>query len=113
MAKCVKENKAPKSADKLLQICAGREEELLEHLRKIKIKLNQWAESKALMVSTNPNKIYNELTGTYARKEDDLVKNLWTIQAKQQAASWPLWPARGPGRALKSCSRCTRAGRTS
>lgn len=103
----VEELNAPKTADEMLAAYAGREDELLKNLRKMKAKQSSSstssenvkdtaassdkaavrAEVEALVNATNPGKSADELLKAYEGKEDELVKNLKKMKAKQERAS--------------------------
>ena len=86
----VKETNAPKSADELLKTYEGREDELLNHLRKMKLKLDQQAEIKSLVETVKPGKSYQELSATYAGKEGELIRNLKKMESKKALSSQAL-----------------------
>lgn len=93
---------APKTADEMLASYKGREDELLKNLRRMKKKLDKEAkqeeakadEDRASIVSevtslveeTNPGKSAEEMLAAYEGREEDLLKNLKKMKAKQDKA---------------------------
>ena len=84
VVRLVKETNAPKSADELVKTYEGREDELLRHLRSMKVELDQQAQIKALVETVQPGKSYRELAATYTGKEDKLICDM-TAQADKEA----------------------------
>jgi len=79
----VKETNAPKSADELLAAYAGRENELLTHLRNMKAKQDKTVEIQSLVAETNAPKSADELLAAYAGRENELLTHLRNMKAKQ------------------------------
>eukprot|EP00579_Thalassiosira_antarctica_P033098 CAMPEP_0201994884 /NCGR_PEP_ID=MMETSP0905-20130828/2567_1 /ASSEMBLY_ACC=CAM_ASM_000554 /TAXON_ID=420261 /ORGANISM="Thalassiosira antarctica, Strain CCMP982" /LENGTH=1215 /DNA_ID=CAMNT_0048549931 /DNA_START=312 /DNA_END=3959 /DNA_ORIENTATION=- len=79
----VKETNAPKSADELLAAYAGRENELLTHLRNMKAKQDKTVEIQSLVAETNAPKSADELLAAYDGREDELLSNLRKMKTKQ------------------------------
>ena len=90
----VKETNAPKSADELLAAYAGREEELLRNLRKMKAKQDKdlaiKTEVEQLVKDTNAPKSAEEMLAAYAGREDELIKNLREMRKAQLPAEEKL-----------------------
>jgi len=84
-----------KSAEELLTMYEGKEDDLIKNLTKMKMKQEKTAELKAsqresvraLVDETNPGKSADELLAMYDGKEDDLIKNLTKMKAKQEKAA--------------------------
>lgn len=87
----VKETGAPKSVDELLASYEGREDELLNNLRKMKEKQGKDAELRAevtqLAAETNAPKSADEMLASYKGREDELLKNLRKMKEKQTKES--------------------------
>eukprot|EP00578_Thalassiosira_sp_NH16_P004303 CAMPEP_0181130878 /NCGR_PEP_ID=MMETSP1071-20121207/30107_1 /TAXON_ID=35127 /ORGANISM="Thalassiosira sp., Strain NH16" /LENGTH=1153 /DNA_ID=CAMNT_0023216995 /DNA_START=242 /DNA_END=3703 /DNA_ORIENTATION=- len=83
------ETGAPKSVDELMASYAGREDELLKNLKKMKEKQGKDAELRAevaqLASETNAPKSADEMLASYKGREDELLKNLRKMKEKQQA----------------------------
>lgn len=86
------ETGAPKSAEEMLASYAGREEELLKNLKKMKTKKQiegdkaaLRAEVEGLVKETNSPKSADELLASYAGKEDELVANLKKMKSKMSS----------------------------
>lgn len=85
----VKETNAPKSADELLKAYAGREEELLTHLRKMKAKNDKEKDVRdevmKLATETNAPKSADEMLITYKGREEELLANLRKMKSRQMS----------------------------
>jgi len=81
-----------KSAEELLTMYDGKEDELIENLTKMKSKQNLQTSAKAnkqasirsLVDETNPGKSAEELIAAYDGNEDELIKNLSKMKAKKE-----------------------------
>jgi len=88
----VDETAPGKTAEELLTLYDDKEDELIKNLTKMKAKQENTAELKAskqqsvraLVDETNPGKSAEELLAMYDDKEDDLIKNLEKMKAKQE-----------------------------
>ncbi len=84
----VEETKTPKSADELLNAYAGREKDLLKHLRKLKAEQDKndaiRAEVSDLCQEVNISISPDELLESYKGRDDILLKNLRKLSFKQQ-----------------------------
>ena len=119
----VKETNAPKSADELLAAYAGREDELVAHLRKMKAKQGvsdaEKDEIRSLVEKTQPGKSADELLAAYAGREGELLKNLKKMDSKksvtesQKEEIRSLWTVHNPERVLRNCWLHMRAGKVS
>lgn len=108
----VEDTNAPKSTDKPLKTYEGREEELLRHLRKMKVKLDQQAEIKRLVLVVKPGKTYQELAATYAGKEEELIKNLQKMEAKQKEAAKKVEEGEAKRRKVRALVAATNPGKS-
>jgi len=88
----VDETNPGKSAEELLTMYDGKEDELIKNLTKMKSKQNLQSSAKAskqasirsLVDETNPGKSAEELISAYDGKEDELIKNLSKMKAKKE-----------------------------
>lgn len=91
----VDETNPGKDADELLAAYAGREDELISNLTKMKSKqemdasllAEKQASIRALVDETNPGKTADELLEKYEGREDDLIKNLTKMKSKKISGS--------------------------
>jgi len=91
----VEETNSPKSADELLSSYVGREDQLVKNLQRMKLKMSKEdddkaaikAEITALVEATNPGKSAEDMLAAYVGKEEELLKNLQKMKAKQDRAS--------------------------
>jgi len=96
----VKDTNSPKTADELLTTYAGREEELIKNLKRMKSKMavteavapaddkaDVKAEIRTLVDATNPGKRADDMLASYEGREEDLLKNLRKMKAKQDKAA--------------------------
>jgi len=78
-----------KSAEELLAMYDGKEDQLIKNLEKmkskslVKDKANKQQSVRELVDETNPGKSAEELLIMYDGKEDELIKNLERMKAKQ------------------------------
>jgi len=85
----VDETMPGKSAEELLALYDGKEDQLIKNLEKmnskklVKDKANKQQSVRQLVDETNPGKSAEELLAMYDGKEDDLIKNLTKMKTKQ------------------------------
>mmetsp|Transcript_31464 Transcript_31464/g.65859 ORF Transcript_31464/g.65859 Transcript_31464/m.65859 type:complete len:302 (+) Transcript_31464:1-906(+) len=85
----VDETMPGKSAEDLLAMYDGKEDQLIKNLEKmnskklVKDKANKQQSVRQLVDETNPGKSAEELLAMYDGKEDDLIKNLTKMKDKQ------------------------------
>merc|ERR1712232_105230 len=85
----VEETIPGKSAEELLEMYDGKEDQLMKNLEKMKSKqkiqdtANKQQSIRQLVDETNPGKTADELLSMYVGKEDELIKNLEKMKAKQ------------------------------
>ncbi len=84
----VEETKTPKSVDELLKAYAGREMDLLKHMRKMKALQDKndaiCAEVSDLCQKVTPHMTPEELLEKYEGREDMLLKHLRKLWALKQ-----------------------------
>merc|ERR1712232_789917 len=87
----VEETIPGKSAEELLEMYDGKEDQLMKNLEKMKSKqkiqdtANKQQSIRQLVDETNPGKTADELLSMYVGKEDELLKNLTKMKSKQEA----------------------------